>query len=83
VSTRAYPDDSRISRYYLDTGEPIRPGDTMYVDGHPATVVSVVLPGTEDDSWCPETGGLLVREGGALCLLPFGNHGYITKEPME
>ncbi len=55
----------------------------MYVDGHPATVVSVVLPGTEDDSWCPETGGLLVREGGALCLLPFGNHGYITKEPME
>jgi hypothetical protein len=76
----------RISLTYADTGEPVKPGDECFLDGHPVRINSVLIAGTTDaeDSYCDDTGGLIIEsEQWGKVLIPLGALGVLTKTPLH
>ena len=72
-----------ISAEYSDTGQLVRKGELVFVDGNPGRVEEVCQPGTElaRNYACEETGGLLILfDDGILELRPFGYFGNISRQ---
>ena len=72
------------SKCYYDTGEAIKVGDVLYLDGHRGVVDEILDPGTEDAKAfsCVKNGGILIKtDEFGLMLVEFGDYAYLTSKP--
>lgn len=74
--------DDLLGCEYTDSREPVKKGDSVFVDGRGGRVDAVCLPESQlaRHYSCERTGGLLIQfDDEILALLPFGHFHRITK----
>lgn len=65
-----------ISAVYFDSGEPVRTGDRVSLDGHLATIEGVLSAGSQEaaDWYCEDTGAVrLSFDEGWSAIILFGS----------
>lgn len=78
------------SETYADSGEPVRVGDLVWLDGHAARILEVCLPASSVAAayGCAPTGGIVVlfeggQHDGVKVLERFGLYGHLRKRAGE